>query len=154
MKNKGAFFLIIAAAGAYLISKLKRDALKITAKVKSISIDSRATAKEYYLKLICIVKLDVINTTDVGGQINSINAEIFYNGSAIANIANTTVLNIAANSSNLVSLKVAIPSLKIFSTVNQVIDAFRNRKEIIVDIVGTVKTNYGTIPIKQTVKLV
>lgn len=145
--------MALAAAATYLLSKLKRDALKITAKVRSISIDSQATAKESYLKLICIVRLEVFNTTDASGQITAINAEIFYNGSAIANVANTTVLNIAANSANLVSLRVAIPSLKIFSTANQVIDAFRNRKEITVDIIGTVTTNYGTIPFKQTVKL-
>lgn len=154
MKNVGAFLLVIGAAAAIYYNKMKRDALRITAKIKSISIDSAATAAAYYLQIICILRLEVFNTTSAGGTIKSINADIFYNGQAITKITNTTDLLIAANSTNAVALKVAIPSLKIFSTATQVLDAFRNKKPIAVDIVGTIETNYGTIPINQTINII
>lgn len=148
----------LAAAGLLYYNQAKKfiDTYAIT--FLSSKFDYQATVNSVFTRLFFTVNIEVKNTTEFTGTLESgkINVFLKSTGKNLGFINLPAPVTIKANGGTVVQFPVAIPTVNLYSNVNTLIDQVKTGQAVIFRLQGELKFNVGTLNLDQdyTVKLI
>lgn len=140
--------LLLGGAGAFMYFRSKKRAgenLKVDP--LDIGIDSDRTKKSFFTKLYYIVKLNLINSEAASVVVKNVQLNASVNGRPLGVLTSSGSFSVPAKGSQVVALQASVSTL---GAGGIILDLIKNKRNISVQIEGSVDTDLGRVNVKYT----
>lgn len=153
MRIKTPLILAALAAAAYFTFRQFSGLTKTyTVRLGGIRFNNNASRSTLYTKAIFDVSLLLNNPTQFSGTVTGVKLDILLGSRVLATINKTDRLSIQASGQTIIPIQVGINTLTIYGNVSEAIRQLSGGQPLTFTVVGTVLTNYGQIPVNETVR--
>lgn len=155
MKNTINVLLISGAIlVAWYIYQGKQFGKYVKARISSLRFDLTRTKQNLFTQIWFNLGLQISNPSQFAVKINAVSLEILYLGKKIGNVEVLGKTDLQPISENSIMLPVSIPTLSIFGTISQAIQAISAGRPIMLQLKGMISTSAGNIEVNENLRAI
>ena len=144
----------LGAYGLYYIYKLKAAADKLSIKLGSLKLDTKASASTFYKTIVLNANVVVTNPTNTNITISSIDLHFYVKGITLAVINYNNPFIIKSNTSTVIMLPVSIDTINLISsTIGKGIITDLKAGKLDIGYSGFIKSGFFISKIDDKIKL-
>lgn len=142
---------IIAGLGWYF-TEFKKFTDQYPIKIKAFSIDPKKSGQFLFLKLICRITLQINNPSKFVATLSKLQLSAWYQNKLVGTIIKNDPITLQAGNMNY-NFEIALNTLNLFGSVNNAIQAIKNKSGVSLQLKGFGEVGKATITINEEVKL-
>jgi hypothetical protein len=147
--------LIALGVAAYLYWQ-KGNEFMDTYQVKFIDgvFNYNKTRDSFFVNIFFTLRIEVDNTTDFSGTLQSAKLKLSYNGNLLGTINKTEPVTIVKNGKTRIEIPVSVPVIKMVSNILSIISQVKSKSGVLqFKVQGDLNFGIGTVTVNQDYKV-